>query len=555
MSILDKMTLFYKNKFYVIILILCVTSFIHLWNPMGFPNIHVDEGTYMFRAMHVLTTGDIDWTTSFYDHPYFGPIFLASILYVINYPSIIAPEIQNDSSIYSAYSIPRIIVGIFAIVDTFLIYGIAKIRYGRNTAIVSSLLFSVMPLTWTLRRIYLESLLLPLILGSILIVLYLKSNKALKLKTSHFLLISSGILLGLSIFTKAPMITMLPLLTLYTYKLNRKITHVILFLVPVLIISLIWPIDAIIEGEFQLWVVGVTSQIERQNESILNSLYDIFLIDPVILSLGLVGTTLAIVKKDSFIILGIIPFIALFSFFISYVNWFYLIPIFGFLCISSGVFLEWIIKRMQKYKLVTILIPVFVIVFGISSTITLISTDTSSFQFEAMSYINTILTRDSQNYIIPEEKPNPQLQVSNKSVKDNGFFLQESKQVKLPENNRTTVIISSPIYSWIYKFIYLYDDTLYSFTENTNIDKGSKVILVIDRYFRDYLTNNLESRNESWNKNLATSTQLYEAFNGLDSSKYFNGSSRNFDFNEYPYTSMRFNLGGSPIEIKSESGL
>ncbi|MDQ2686122.1 MAG: hypothetical protein M3Y25_09820, partial [Thermoproteota archaeon] len=251
----------------------------------------------------------------------------------------------------------------------------------------------------------------------------------------------------------------------------------------------------------------------------------------------------------------IIPFIALFSFFILYVNWFYLIPIFGFLCISSGVFLEWIIKRMQKHKLITILIPVLVIVFGISSTITLISTDTSSFQFEAMSYINTILTRDSQNYIIPEEKLNPQLQVPNKSVKDNDSFLQESKQVKLPENNRTTVIISSPIYSWIYKFIYLYGDTLYSFTENANIDKGSKFILVIDRYFRDYLTNNLESRNESWNKNLATSTQLYKAFNGLDSSKYFNGSSRNFDFNEYPYTSMRFNLGGSPIEIKSESGL
>ena len=35
-------------------------------------------------------------------------------------------------------------------------------------------------------------------------------------------------------------------------------------------------------------------------------------------------------------------------------------------------------------------------------------------------------------------------------------------------------------------------------------------------YFRDYLTNNLESRNNSWNQNLATSDKLYEGFNGLN---------------------------------------
>ena len=147
MSFLDKTTLFYENKFFIIILILLITSFIHLWNPIGFPSIHIDEGTYLFRSLHFLTMGNTDWNHSFYDHPYFGPILLASVLYVINYPSIIDPDIQDQSSVYSSYSVPRIIMGIFAVVDTLLIYTITKIRYGRNVAIISALLFSVMPFT------------------------------------------------------------------------------------------------------------------------------------------------------------------------------------------------------------------------------------------------------------------------------------------------------------------------------------------------------------------------------------------------------------------------
>lgn len=547
MSFLDKMTLFYENKFFMIILILLITTFIHLWNPLGFPSIHIDEGTYLFRSLHFLTMGNTAWITSFYDHPYFGPIFLASILYVINYPSIIAPEIQDQSSVYTSYTVPRIIMGIFAVVDTILIYAIAKIRYGRNAAIISALLFSVMPFTWVLRRIYLESLLYPLLLSSILIVIYLNSLNHLKPKISQVMIFTSGVLLGLAIFTKAPLIAIIPLLTFYTYKYNRKITHVILFLAPVIIIPFIWPLDAIAKGEYQQWVLGLSSQIERQYGSIVNSIYDIFLIDPVILTLALFGIALAIIKRDSFLLLGIFPFISLFTFFISYVNWFYFIPIFGFLCIASGVLLERINRYVNRYKLITVMIPSMIIVFGFFSTFALISTNISSFQFEAMSYINTILTKDN---IILEKKSHSDTVISNNSLQ----YLDSQKKAgddKEVEVNKSTVIIASPIYSWIYKFIYHYDNTFYSYSENNDIENGSDVILVLDRYFRDYLTNNLESRNNSWNQNLATSDKLYEGFNGLNTSKYFTGTGKNYDMYQYPYTSMRFNLGGSPIEIRS----
>jgi hypothetical protein len=542
MYFIGKMTSFYENKFYMIILILLISAFIHLWNPIGFPSIHVDEGTYMFRTMHFLSTGDTDWNTAFYDHPYFGPIFLASILNVINYPSIVGQDIQNYSSTYSSYTIPRIIMGIFAVIDTLLIYAITKVRYGRKSAIISTLLFSVMPFTWALRRIYLESLLLPLVLSSILIVVYLNSLNSLKPQVSSFLILFSGILLGLAIFTKSPLVAMIPLLVYYIYRYNRKIPSIILFLAPVIVINLIWPLDSILRGDPELWMLGITSQIDRQNNSILNSLYDIFLVDPVILTLGLVGIVFAIIKRDSFLLLGIIPFVVFFTLFISYVNWFYLIPIFGFLCISSGVLLEWFTKQIPKYKSAISTIPILVILFGVFSTYALISTNTSSFQFESMSYINSILIGHLENDTMFEN-------ITNYEMDDE---LQKGANViKERAINKSTVIIGSPIYSWIYKFIYQYDNTFYSYSENKDVKNGSEVILVLDRYFRDYLTNNEESRNNSWNQNLATSDKLYAAFDGLETSKYFVGDSKNYDSYIYPYTSIRFNLGGSPIEIRS----
>jgi hypothetical protein len=229
------------------------------------------------------------------------------------------------------------------------------------------------------------------------------------------------------------------------------------------------------------------------------------------------------------------------------VNWFYFIPIFGFLCIAAGVLLERIKRHIIRYNATTVLIPSVVIVFGIFSTFALISTNISSFQFEAMSYISTILIKENT---ILENKSHSDTVISNDSLQ---YFDSQKKTIydQELEVNKSTVIIASPIYSWIYKFIYHYDNTSYSYSENNNIKNGSDVVLVLDRYFRDYLTNNLESRNSSWNQNLATSDKLYEAFDGLNTSKYFTGTGKNYNMYQYPYTSMRFNLGGSPIEIKS----
>ena len=63
-------------------------------------------------------------------------------------------------------------MGILAVFDTFLTYKIADIRYNRKVGFISAALFAVMPATWFLRRIYLDSILLPFLLLSILCAVY-----------------------------------------------------------------------------------------------------------------------------------------------------------------------------------------------------------------------------------------------------------------------------------------------------------------------------------------------------------------------------------------------
>jgi dolichyl-phosphate-mannose--protein O-mannosyl transferase len=117
-----------------------------------------------------------------YDHPYFGQYFLAGMLAIVGYPeSLNLSSTTTDGEIMNSikmlYLIPRVLMGVLAVFDTFLLYKIAERRYNRTIALIASILFAVMPITWLLRKIFLESLLLPLLLSSILFALYIKDQK------------------------------------------------------------------------------------------------------------------------------------------------------------------------------------------------------------------------------------------------------------------------------------------------------------------------------------------------------------------------------------------
>ena len=114
---------------------LLLSAFIHLWNPIGFPGIHGDEGHYIRRGIHVSEGLGPQESTSTYDHPYFGWIFLGSIFSIGDYPDSLNAKAGDVSSIKAVWEFPRLIVGLFALIDTFLVYKIAERRYSTKIAL------------------------------------------------------------------------------------------------------------------------------------------------------------------------------------------------------------------------------------------------------------------------------------------------------------------------------------------------------------------------------------------------------------------------------------
>ena len=81
----------YHNRSVFLMLIpLILSSFTHLWNPIGFPAIWVVEGQYMQRAMSVLNGFNLEESKEInprpYDHPFFGQVLLGGVFSIIGYP-------------------------------------------------------------------------------------------------------------------------------------------------------------------------------------------------------------------------------------------------------------------------------------------------------------------------------------------------------------------------------------------------------------------------------------------------------------------------------------
>ena len=175
----------------------------------------------MRRSLVVLEGIGIQEKTGFYrdayDHPFFGQLLLLT-----GYPNFATS--QTISSIGLAIAFPRVIIGIFAIIDTFLVFKISE-RYLRRTtvALFASLLFAVSPMTWQLRLITLDNIAMPFLLTSILISLSIATwNKKSKIPKHILLVLLSGTLLGLAILTKDQLIIMIPLVGYLVYKNSKQ---------------------------------------------------------------------------------------------------------------------------------------------------------------------------------------------------------------------------------------------------------------------------------------------------------------------------------------------
>ena len=407
-----------------------------------------------------------------YDHPYFGQIFLAGVFAMIGYPSSLdnsssispsSPSSLSSSfdsnnnnnnnnnmlhSIEMLYLVPKVLMGLLAVVDTFLIYKISEYRYNRNVALIASVLFAVMPITWLLRRVYLDSILMPFLLSSILFAVYTKNNSSPspysysssksskdkdreKRRNNHnnntttitnkniLLVLLSGIFLGLAIFTKVPVVALIPLVGFLIYTNNnnssssrkRRLKTLGLWFIPVILIPLIWPAYSISIGQFNLWWQGVLHQTDRTvnltdtdiNGSLLKSVGVFYQIDPVLLILGIAGLIFAgAIKRDFLILLWVIPF-TIFFVAIGFAQYFYVIPILPAFCIAAARMISDLsgkkiiinIRRNkgqgEEEKRIQQILPFAIIsgigIFGLISITMLITTNVNSSFFQVYAFV------------------------------------------------------------------------------------------------------------------------------------------------------------------------
>jgi hypothetical protein len=373
-----------RLRYLIILLIpLFLSAYTHLWNPLGFPSIHIDEAHYMRRAMLVIQgMGPQESAASgyprTYDHPYFGQLFLGGILRLIGYPDILKPE-SDQQSIELLHMVPRLLMGLLAVLDTFLIFKIAERRYGLVVALIASVLIAVMPMTWILRRVYLDTILMPFMLSSILFALYIRPNDLAKTAEvdkykigQGALVLLSGIFLGLAIYTKVPAFTMIPLVgSLVFFNSKKRLKGLGIWFIPVILIPLLWPLYSVAAGQGDLWTQWVLWQTER-NRPLSISLTNFFEIDPLITVIGIFGFIWTALKRDFFPLLWVAPFL-IFSYFIGWVQYFHLIIIFPAFCIASAVLLDdlqkFMVQRFRTWQRSKILSQALFITIAISGLV------------------------------------------------------------------------------------------------------------------------------------------------------------------------------------------
>jgi len=385
-------------------------------------------------------------------------------------------------------------MGVLSVVDTFLVYLIANRYYNnRYVAFGSSILFAVMPLTWMTRRIYLDSILLPFLLLSILLgVYYNKRGKTQNGNKNLVLILLSGICLGLAIYTKVPAIAMIPLVgTLIFFangpdrsavgtleylknrcgKKNLKILGI--WLIPVVTIPLLWPAYAISIGQFDEWMQGVlwqgggrllfesTGEVDTSSHTVQSELGRIYHMDPVLVVLGILGTIFAAVRRDYLILLWVIPFFIL-VILIHWVYYFHFIMLLPAFCIASASLIvlgpaRTTIKKRTATFLSLGMISVIVL-FGMINTLILVGSNFSLSQFVITSFIAEYVD-------------------NNQSSKNDG----------------DTTIISSPDSAWIFKYIFDKENALTPRDSEHMLTK--KVLLVTDENYL-YVVNQREVEDE-----------------------------------------------------------
>ena len=466
-----------KKEIVIVLIPLILASFTHLWNVTGFPIFHTDEGHYMRRILAVSNGIGVQEKSGFYtnayDHPFFGQLLVGSLMWLSGYPSF-AME-HTTSSIELAMAFPRIIMGMFAIIDTFLIFKICQRVGSTRLALLASAFFAVTPMIWHFRLVTLDNIAMPFLLSSVLVSLSItRWNRTHSIPKHILLVLLSGTLLGLALLTKVPFMMVIPLVGYLIYRHSNstengsRLKSLLIWLMPIITIPLLWPLYALSVGEFDLWEEGFLNQVERadRRSEIMQSFFSV---DPVLLFLGLGGLLYSFGKRDWIIVLWIVPFL-IFVYAHGWFNPFHWVVVLPAFCIAGA---KLIVDLVQRIKIIRIKEPAtFTIVCLVLIGIAL---------FNTLSIISINVELDAV-----------------RGIADSLDYMDKADGVDDDKINDKITVVTRPAYSWIYKYVYNLNYT-FDTARDIGIQKiqTNKTIIYQDNRIEDIL-NQLENKFSSF---------------------------------------------------------
>jgi hypothetical protein len=283
-----------------------------------------------------------------------------------------------------------------------------------------------------------------------------------------------------------------------------------MWFVPVIAIPLIWPAQSLVVGAFNSWTNDVLWQINRENAGLPWIVFLLAITDPLLFVAGFAGLAYSFIRRDMVILLWTLPFMAFLGF-MGYANFFYWIPILPALCIGAAKLIFDLMEKTKKITLNAFSIAVLssIIAFGLISTSLLITTDVTSAQLESAAYAASYLERGGG------------------------------------EGSGNLTVISNPVYSWIFKYVFDEDHILsdYRDTLYLHLDISRNGILLIDdpRFKLDM--------------GIENNQLLQELQRNASTIATFKGKVTNFDLGLYPYTSIIENYEGSEVTIRLNNPL
>jgi hypothetical protein len=292
------------------------------------------------------------------------------------------------------------------------------------------------------------------------------------------------------------------------YMVTRKKRNVIVWLIPVLLVPLLWPIHATLSGDMNDWIDGVRYQISR-DRPLINTINTFFQIDPVLFVLGIGGLVYSVIRKDYFLLLWTIPIFAFLQT-IGYVSSFHLILLLPPFCIAGATMIEKIGNNIANVRLRNMLpyVRIAVIgIFGICSITMLITLNMNSTYYQALAFVLSNLPDSNSN------------------------------ATSMSPADRVT-LIGNPQYFWIPEFVFNKTFDAKNFYSKTPF-KTDKYMMIIDSGFVRILNGDNSSR-----LNLA-----YNATHNL--ARFEQNITGGTDVNKYPFTNLKLSPETRFIELRS----